>query len=64
MFLQNATSEENRRYADAKFMRLRFLTAELRARDIEMARIMEDKMRVMGDMLGVLGKSLLPRHLT
>lgn len=36
-------------------MQMRHLTAELRGKDIELARLLEDKMRIMGDMLVVLG---------
>eukprot|EP00094_Tigriopus_californicus_P002858 TCALIF_02756-PA protein Name:"Similar to AKAP13 A-kinase anchor protein 13 (Homo sapiens)" AED:0.12 eAED:0.12 QI:0/0.64/0.6/0.73/1/1/15/1980/1495 len=46
---------EARRNVEAKYMRMRHLTAELRGKDIELARLLEDKMRVMGDMLVVLG---------
>lgn len=46
---------EVRKFLDAKYMRLRHLTAELRGKDIELARLLEDKMRVMGDILVALG---------
>ena len=36
-------------------MRLRHLTAELRAKDLDLARALEDKMRIVGDMLVVAG---------
>ena len=34
---------------------MRHLTAELRGKDIELARLLEEKMRIMSDMLVVLG---------
>ncbi len=47
--------ESQQRFVDNKYMRLRHLTAELRGRDIATARALEEKMRLMGDMLVVLG---------
>jgi hypothetical protein len=47
--------EESRRNIDAKYMRLRHLTAELRGKDLDMARTLEDRMRIIGDMLVVGG---------
>ncbi len=38
-------------------MRLRHLTAELRGKDLELGRLLEDKMRVMGAIVAVLGGS-------
>ena len=51
--LPSSSLEEARRFVDAKYMRLRHLTAELRARDLDLARAFEDKMRIVGDMLVV-----------
>ncbi len=40
---------------EAKYMKLRQLTGELRGRDMELGRVMEDKMRVLLEMLEELG---------
>ena len=53
--LPSSSLEEARRFVDAKYMRLRHLTAELRAKDLDLARTLEDKMRIVGDMLVVAG---------
>ena len=52
-----ASLEAARRAVEAKYMRMRYLTAELRGKDIELARLLEDKMRVMADMQIVLGNA-------
>ena len=48
-----ANDEEIR--AREKWMRVRHLVADLRGKDVAMARLMEDQMRVMGDMCVVMG---------
>lgn len=48
------TNEYIRKMVDAKYMRMRHLTAELRGKDIDLARLLEDKMRIMSDILVVL----------
>ena len=53
--LPSSSLEEARRFVDAKYMRLRHLTAELRGKDLDLARTFEDKMRIVGDMLVVAG---------
>ena len=53
--LPSSSLEEARRFVDAKYMRLRHLTAELRGKDLDLARTFEDKMRIVGDMLVVGG---------
>lgn len=49
------TIADARRHVEAKYMRMRHLTAELRGKDIELGRLLEEKMRIMSDMLVVLG---------
>ena len=48
-------AELARKELEAKYMRLRQQTSELRGRDLELARLLEDKMRVLGEMLVELG---------
>ncbi len=52
---QTLPSEEARRLVESKYMRVHHLTAELRGRDLEIARLLEDKMRLMCDLLVVTG---------
>ena len=40
---------------EAKYMRLREMTGRLRGRDMEMGRVMEDKMRLLVEMLDEIG---------
>jgi hypothetical protein len=44
-----------KRNVQSKYLRLRRLTAELRGKDIELAKLLEDKMRIMSEMLAVVG---------
>ena len=39
----------------SKYLRLRRLTAELRGKDIELAKLLEEKMKIMSEMLAVVG---------
>ncbi len=51
-----ASEEEVRkRHVQSKYLRLRRLTAELRGKDIELAKLLEDKMKIMSEMLAVVG---------
>ena len=47
--------ELRKRHVQSKYLRLRRLTAELRGKDIELAKLLEDKMRIMSEMLAVVG---------
>ena len=55
VFQHGASPAEIRRHVEDKYMRMRHLTAELRGKDLDLARLLEDKMRVMSDMLTVMG---------
>lgn len=48
-------AEQARKQLEAKYMKMRQLTSELRGKDMELARLLEDKMRVLGEMLDELG---------
>ena len=48
-------SEQARRHLDAKYTKMRELTSELRQKDMELAMLLEDKMRVLAEMSGELG---------
>ena len=48
-------AEAARRQLEGKFMKMRQLTSELRGKDVALARLLEDKMRVLGEMLEELG---------
>ena len=52
--------EELRRKTESKHLRLRRLTAELRSKDIELAKLLEDKMKIMNEMLQVVASG--PDH--
>ena len=47
--------ELRKRHVQSKYLRLRRLTAELRGKDIELAKLLEDKMRIMSEMLSIVG---------
>ena len=54
-----------RKELEAKYMRMRQLTSELRGRDLTLARLLEDKMRLLYEMLeelGVESQPPLPTH--
>ena len=53
-------AEVARKELEAKYMRMRQLTSELRGRDLELARLLEDKMRLLGDMLEEVGLEAPP----
>ena len=48
-------AERARKQLEAKYMKMRQLTSELRGKDMELARLLEDKMRILGEMLDELG---------
>ena len=48
-------AETARKELEAKYMRMRQLTSELRGRDLTLARLLEDKMRLLCEMLEELG---------
>lgn len=48
-------AEQARKQLEAKYMKMRQLTSELRGKDMELARLLEDKMRILADMLDELG---------
>merc|ERR1711892_1531737 len=48
-------AEQARKQLEAKYMKMRQLTSELRGKDMELARLLEDKMRVLSEMLDELG---------
>ena len=48
---------EARRFVEAKYMRVRHLIADMRGKDVAVARLLEEQMRTMGDMCVVLGAS-------
>merc|ERR1719394_878893 len=48
-------AEHARKQLEAKYMKMRQLTSELRGKDMELARLLEDKMRVLAEMLDELG---------
>ena len=48
-------AEQARKQLEAKYMKMRQLTSELRGKDMELARLLEDKMRILAEMLDELG---------
>ena len=48
-------AERARKQLEAKYMKMRQLTSELRGKDMELARLLEDKMRILAEMLDELG---------
>ena len=48
-------AETARKELESKYMRMRQLTSELRGRDLALARLLEEKMRLLGEMLEELG---------
>jgi A-kinase anchor protein 13 len=53
-------AETARKDLESKYMRMRQLTSELRGRDLDLARLLEDKMRLLGEMLEELGAESPP----
>ena len=50
---ENEFTNEKRKSADNKYLRLRRLTAELRSKDIELSRVLESKMKIMNEILEI-----------
>jgi len=48
-------SQKAKKQLEAKYMRLREMTGQLRGRDMELGRVMEDKMRLLAEMLDEIG---------
>jgi hypothetical protein len=53
--------ELRKRHVQSKYLRLRRLTAELRSKDLELAKLLEEKMKIMSEMLAVVGTPGIPR---
>ncbi len=53
--LEASKLEEARHHVDAKYSRLRHMNAELRAKDLDLARAAEDKMRILGTIMAIMG---------
>ncbi|XP_040580355.1 uncharacterized protein cyst isoform X2 [Lepeophtheirus salmonis] len=49
--------DDLRKYVEAKYLRMRHLMTELRSKDLEVARLLEDKMRVMADAFRAIGNN-------
>ena len=55
MIKYNEIFVKAKKQLEAKYMRLRQLTGELRGRDMELGRVLEDKMRLLVEILEEVG---------